>query len=65
MMLYVGEKKRKIQKNYNWGFKDEASGSILLGVKAMETSVIPVSDMSLLAQALGSCHRYWMALARM
>lgn len=59
------ERERKIQKKYNWGFKDEASGSLLLGVKAMEASVIPVSDTSLLAQALGSRHRYWMALARM
>lgn len=62
-MLHVGKKNnREIQKNYNWGFKD---GSLLLGVKAMETSVIPVSDTSLLAQALGSCHRYWMVLTRM
>lgn len=67
MMLCVGKKKkeREIQKKYNWGFKDEASGSLLLGVKAMEASVIPVSDTSLLARALGSHHRYWMALARM
>lgn len=57
-------KNREIQKNYNWSFKDEASGSLLLGVKAVEESAIPVSDKSLLAQALGSCHRYWMALAR-
>lgn len=57
-------KNREIQKNYNWSFKDEASGSLLLGVKAMKASAIPVSDKSLLAQALGSCHRYWMALAR-
>lgn len=67
-MLCVGKKNknknREIQKNCNWSFKDEASGSLLLGVKAMEASVIPVSDTYLLAQALGSCHRYWMALAR-
>lgn len=46
------KKEREIQKKYNWGFKDEASGSLLLRVKAMETSVIPVSDTSLLARAL-------------
>lgn len=32
-------KKREKQKNYNWGFKDEASGSLLLGVEAMKPSV--------------------------
>lgn len=57
-------KKKEIQKNYNWGFKDEASGSLLLGAEAMKSSVIPISDTSLLAQALGSCHHYWMVLAR-
>jgi hypothetical protein len=41
--------KRKLQKNDTRGFKNEAFGSLLLGVKAVKTSVFPISDTSLLA----------------
>lgn len=53
------KKESKLQKNEGWGFKNEASRSLFLGVKAVKTSVFPISDVSLLAQALG-----WIVLAR-
>lgn len=53
------KKESKLQKNEGWGFKNEASRSLFLGVKAVKTSVFPISDVSLLAQALG-----WIVLPR-
>lgn len=44
----VKKEKRKLQKNDTRGFKIEAFGSLFLGVKALKTSVFPISDTLLL-----------------